>query len=441
MQVRNPYMKKIICALLALTMMLLCAGCGENETGGTAPSGIYYDITGIAPDETLMEVDGNPISAELYFYWTAYNCSSIDYQLLTAYNYYGSYSDLVSEDGTSLVWSGELADGNTLSEFAREQSEDTIKFYSTIETMAKEYDISLTDEDKAAIEDSHAAAVEDLGSEEAFEKYLYQLGLTQDAFDRISSVAYLFAGLTDLVLEEGSPLYLAEEDYNEYGIYADHILLATIDPTTGTAIPSDQIAAKLETVNDLLKQLRASDDPETLFAQLADEYSEDTGRETNPTGYIYTPGTMVEIFEDTAAALEPGEISDIIQSDYGYHIILRKDLLEGLKEYPEQKRALAEQHLQSLIELEMADVEVTYSEKLDDFDAGTFYSDYLDRMGQLAPDETVEGEDSSVGDTAGNTTGTNGTADNTGSTNSNGANSASGNDANGDTGDNSGENG
>lgn len=150
---------------------------------------------------------------------------------------------------------------------------------------------------------------------------------------------------------------------------------------------------------------------------------------------------MVEIFEDTAAALEPGEISDIIQSDYGYHIILRKDLLEGLKEYPEQKRALAEQHLQSLIELEMADVEVTYSEKLDDFDAGTFYSDYLDRMGQLAPDETVEGEDSSVGDTAGNTTGTNGTADNTGSTNSNGANSASGNDANGDTGDNSGENG
>lgn len=92
-------MKKIICALLALTMMLLLRRLRRKRNGGTAPSGIYYDITGIAPDETLMEVDGNPISAELYFYWTAYNCSSIDYQLLTAYNYYGSYSDLVSEDG------------------------------------------------------------------------------------------------------------------------------------------------------------------------------------------------------------------------------------------------------------------------------------------------------------------------------------------------------
>ena len=164
-------------------------------------------------------------------------------------------------------------------------------------------------------------------------------------------------------------------------------------------ITEEEAAAKLETANDLLAQLRASDDPEALFAQLADEYSEDPGRETNPTGYIYTPGTMVQIFEDTAAALAPGEISDVIQSDYGYHIILRKDLSQGFSDYPDQKRTLAEQHLQSIIQLEMAQAEVTRSEKLDDFDLGTFYEDYIARVEELLPEEETTGGDTTTGST------------------------------------------
>lgn len=392
-------MKKVICALLALTMVLLCAGCGSSDSGGSkTPSGVYYDITGIAPDETLMEIGGNAIPAELYFYWMTYNCSSIEYQLLSAYNYYGVYGELVNEDNT-IKWDADLSEGTTVGQFALQQAEDTIKFYSTIESLAKEYDVTITEEGEAAIEASHAAAVEELGSEEAFEKYLYQLGITQETFDRVATTAYLFDGLTDLVLQEGSPLYLDEADYDQYGVYADHILLSTTDATTGEALSEEEAAAKLETANDLLAQLRASDDPEALFAQLADEYSEDPGRETNPTGYIYTPGTMVQIFEDTAAALAPGEISDVIQSDYGYHIILRKDLSQGFSDYPDQKRTLAEQHLQSIIQLEMAQAEVTRSEKLDDFDLGTFYEDYIARVEELLPEEETTGGDTNTGST------------------------------------------
>ena len=57
-------MKKTICALLALAMILTFAACGKSQE---PPSGIFYDITGIAPDETVMEVDGNAVPAELYF--------------------------------------------------------------------------------------------------------------------------------------------------------------------------------------------------------------------------------------------------------------------------------------------------------------------------------------------------------------------------------------
>ena len=243
-------MKKTICALLALTMVLLCAGCGSgnnvnNNAGGSgvsdhgadgeASGNIYTDITGIAPDETLMEIDGSAIPAELYFYWLAYSCSSIEYQLLSAYNYYGAYGELVNEDNT-IKWDADLTDGVTVGQFALLQAEDTLRFYAAIEAMADEQGVTLTEEDEAAIEASHEAAVEDLGSEEAFEEYLYQLGITQETFDRIATISHLFDRLTDLVLQEGSPLYLEEADYDQYGVYADHILLSTVDTATGEAL-------------------------------------------------------------------------------------------------------------------------------------------------------------------------------------------------------------
>lgn len=373
-------MKKTICALLALAMILTLAACGKSQE---PPSGIFYDITGIAPDETVMEVDGNAVPAELYFYWTAYNCSVIDYQILSANNYYGAYSDLVGEDG-ALIWDGALSETQTVNQFALEQVEDTVKFYAALENMAKEYGVEMTEEDKAAMAENRAAAVEQLGSEEAFQEYLAELGLREESFERLSVAAYLMDGLTDLVLEEGSPLYLSPEDYDQYAAYADHILLTTKDTATGASLSEEEIAAKRATAEDLLAQLQQAEDVEALFAQLADEYSQDPGRESNPTGYIYTPGTMVTEFEDAVSALAPGEISGIVESDYGFHIILRRDLTEGLDNDPDQKRAIAETHMQSLVELNMQEAEVTRSDLLADMDPGAFYVSYTARLEELA---------------------------------------------------------
>lgn len=121
------------------------------------------------------------------------------------------------------------------------------------------------------------------------------------------------------------------QDYIEANsIYrAKHILLLTKDMTTNQPLDEAVIAEKKATADDLLAQLRASSAPLELFDQLMNEYSEDTGLATNPDGYTTQPGAMVSEFEDTALALEVGEISDVVESVYGYHIILRLAVNEG----------------------------------------------------------------------------------------------------------------
>ena len=67
-------------------------------------------------------------------------------------------------------------------------------------------------------------------------------------------------------------------------------------------------------------------DPEKrveLFDQLMEQYNEDTGESSYPHGYCFTSGTMVTEFEDACKALEPYEVSGVVEGRHGYHVILR----------------------------------------------------------------------------------------------------------------------
>lgn len=391
-------MKKWTSGLLALLLALsVCAGCGEKTEEPDESGNIYFEITGVKPDETLMGVGDRLFSAEMYYYWVAYNCSNLEYNLTMANAYSGGYGELFGEDG-KILWDGQFLDGLTLGQYAKKQSEDVLKSYAALESAAAEYGITLTDEDKEALKKDLATAQEQAGGEEKFKESLDMMGISQETFDRISATNYLYNHLLEMVTEEGSDFYLEPEGYNQFAAYADHILLAKKDLSTNTDLSEEEAAAKRETAENLLAQLQAADDVETLFAQLADENSEDTGRASNPDGYVFGKGEMVQEFEDAAFSLEPGQISGIVETTYGYHIILRKDLLKKLEDDPELKSQLESQHLNKQLQERVEGMAVELSDKLENFDVGSFYASYMEavqlRAGTNAPENGgTSGED------------------------------------------------
>ncbi len=78
------------------------------------------------------------------------------------------------------------------------------------------------------------------------------------------------------------------------------------------------------TASSVLSKIKKGEDFDKLMA----EYTEDPGLETNPDGYVFTSGEMVAEFENAVKALKVGKVSDLVESDYGYHIIKRIELPE-----------------------------------------------------------------------------------------------------------------
>ena len=102
-------------------------------------------------------------------------------------------------------------------------------------------------------------------------------------------------------------------------IGARHILISFVgargatDETTRTREQALQLAAELVEL--------ARTDPNDWDA-LADEYSDDPGGNGGDLG-VFGRGQMVPAFERAAFALRIGEVSDPVESPFGYHVIVR----------------------------------------------------------------------------------------------------------------------
>jgi peptidyl-prolyl cis-trans isomerase C len=163
-------------------------------------------------------------------------------------------------------------------------------------------------------------------SPEAFQRQLSAVNMTvadlrakatQEAVAKAALKRQLNINITDEDAKDYYTKHPADFEQPEL-VHCRHILLMTIDPATRSSLTTNTVAAKRKQIEDLRKRVLAGED----FAALAKQYSEDPGSKENGGELPEFPrGQMVPEFESAAFALGTNQVSDIVTSQFGFHII------------------------------------------------------------------------------------------------------------------------
>ncbi len=109
--------------------------------------------------------------------------------------------------------------------------------------------------------------------------------------------------------------------FNGESVKVSHILIDTRNMKT-----QDEISKALEQIKTIKREV----DRGTSFEEAAKKYSNHPSAEDGgDLGYIQRKGILAKAFLDTAFSLRIGEVSDPVQTEYGYHLIKVTDKKEG----------------------------------------------------------------------------------------------------------------
>jgi peptidyl-prolyl cis-trans isomerase D len=147
--------------------------------------------------------------------------------------------------------------------------------------------------------------------------------------------------------EQNKAQYVAPEQRR-----ASHILIEV--PKGADAETDKKARTKAE---DILKQIHGGAD----FAALARKYSQDPGsaKQGGDLGY-FVSGTMTKAFDDKVFSMKKGQISDLVRTEFGYHIIKLTDIKRVEKTFNQVKKEVTREYKKREAEKQYYDL----SEKL-----------------------------------------------------------------------------
>ncbi len=121
----------------------------------------------------------------------------------------------------------------------------------------------------------------------------------------------------------------------------EQLRLSHILKSVSPEATAEERATVLTAIEGILEEAKSGAD----FAGLAREHSEDPGSAQNGGGLTVTRGQTVPPFEQAAFALEPGGLSSVVETQFGYHIIKLSEKIEGQLMSYEDVHPRIEQHL------------------------------------------------------------------------------------------------
>ena len=340
--------KKLLALLMSLVLLLgalsVPALAADEETASPEATGTPTEgVTDSASD------DANAAVSEMQAKY-----AQIEAQLDAASKKYDGSAVVATVNGTEVTWklcyyligsltsqfinytmaipdfSIDMGDGTTLQDALRETLEARMKYYTVplIEAEAR----GLTETVNAEVETQWQNVVEQYGGVDALMEAIESAYLDEPTYRTLLSSNAAFNaimentyGLNGEKLSDEDVLAWAND--NDY-LRCKHILFLT-ENDDGTDMTDEEKAEIRKEAEAALEELRALEsDREALLARfdelMAD--ADDPGMTTFPDGYTFTSGQMVQEFEDGTRALEDYALSDIVESSYGCHIILRLPL-------------------------------------------------------------------------------------------------------------------
>lgn len=199
------------------------------------------------------------------------------------------------------------------------------------------YGDKVNDED---IEKQIDSEVKKYGGKDQFESLLKQQGMTMDKYkEQRKMMEYQKALLNEKV-------DISDKEIKDNTKKASHILIKVKQDKNDKEGLSDKEAKKK--IDEIKKQL---DKNPKDFDKLAKEESMDSSKDKNGSlGYV-VKGQMVKPFEKALFKLKDGEISDVVKTDYGYHIIRADQPTDFNKEKSKLKEKITQNKLQEKPEI------------------------------------------------------------------------------------------
>ena len=292
-------MKKIIKITAVFCIIALLASCGLVSKKEEAKTKKKSEVV-----VTVGDMEFNTERFNLYFY-------SAQGEALVNEGYQQAAD--VPED----FWKQEV-DGKTRLEIAKEKALSILIDDAIAYQKAKELGLKLSDEEKKNIDSQIASMKQD---EQAIKQFK-SMGVSLDEIKTYYNEGFLTQKLLPELVDKGEIKVDEAEvikNFRENYVKAKHILISTTDAATGAALPEEDVAKAQQKAQDILNQLNAGAD----FDELMNANSEDPGLQSAPDGYVFTKGEMVPEFEEAAFALAENQISGLVNTSYGIHILKR----------------------------------------------------------------------------------------------------------------------
>ncbi len=352
--------KKLLALLIAALMALSLVACGDNandstndtdtnndtETENTAsvePG--FYDAEGnklLGNEDIFVTINGHEVPFDEYRYM---------YQYVDAYYFSG---------GDSSYWAANEAQFPLLKLYAEQFVVENNWCY----LLADEYGIELNDDDKQTVQDYMNEQKAYFGTIEEYEAAIEAAGITEDLLERLFTSEVLADRVYQTLYGENGTMTPSDDEVKATlesdFVRVYHVLISNehFYGLEGYEEYSDEELkqAALDLANETLTQLQNG---EADIYELAQTIGDDPGMIDNENGYFFTYNEMVEPFEEASFALGMNELSGIVETDYGFHIIKRlEQKIYADENWDECKKLVVDAEFNELVNgiLETADI-------------------------------------------------------------------------------------